>query len=202
MITTLETYQPAPLKDLSHDQLHANIDLVLNGHLPGFVIAASMADGFPLSIAYAYELGLEGEVNSTTMAFDYDNTSANLTPDDTPGPDDWKGLGITPLHADGTKGDHRLSINQAIAGAYDIMLFDRGPKVADDMPSELWDSLQDENMGVLLKGKVDPEMLSIRAMRLAISAGQTAVFNPSHPHMGVTRVAPRRSNATFFSTPA
>jgi hypothetical protein len=202
MIVNLEVHQPSPLENISAGELRANIDRVLNGDLPGFVMAASMTDAFPASVAYAHELGLEGGVNSTTMTFNYDNTSSHLDTGDAPGPEDWEGLGITPLHADGEEGDRMLSINQALAGAYDIIIFGRGPKIAGDMPIELWDSLQGENMGVLLGGKVDTEMLVSRATRLAVSAGQTIVFNPSQPHMGVTRKAPRRSNATFFHAPA
>jgi hypothetical protein len=198
MIVDLEIYQPAPLEDLSTSELHVHINRVLEGDLPGFVLAASMTEAFSSSVAYAQSQGLEGGVNSTTMTFNYDNTSDHLTSRDAPGPEDWESLGITPLHSDGEEGDRMLSINQALAGAYDIMIFGRGPKIAGDMPIELWDSLQDENMGVLLGGKVDSEMLATRATRLAVSAGQTIVFNPSQPHMGVTREAPRRSNATFF----
>lgn len=201
MFVDLKIHQPAPLENLTVSELHANIDLILAGHLPGFVIAASMAEAFPSSVAYAKELGLEGGVNSTTMTFNYDNTSNHLKSGDAPGPEDWEGLGITPLHADGEEGDRMLSICQALAGAYDIMVFGRGPKIAGDMPIELWDSLQGENMGVLLGGKVNTEMLAMRATRLAVSTGQTVVFNPSQPHMGVTRKAPRRSNATFFHAP-
>ena len=200
MIADLEIHQPLPLEGLGASELHENIDRVLEGRLPGFVIAASMTEAFPLSVAYAKELGLEGGVNSTTMTFNYDNTSGHLDASDAPGPEEWEGLGITPLHADGEEGGRMLSINQALVGAYDIMIFGRGPKIAGDMPIELWDSLQGENMGVLLGGRVDTEMLATRATRLAVSAGQTIVFNPSQPHMGVTRKAPRRSNATFFHT--
>ena len=198
MIASLEIRQPAPLENLSDEELRANIDSVLEGRLPGFVIAASVSNAFPRSTAYAQEIGLSGGVNSTTMTFNYDNTSEHLTPTATPGPEDWESLGITPLHADGDEGDRMLSINEALAGAYDIMIFGRGPEIASDMPIELWDSLQGENMGVLLDGKVNTEMLAVHATRLAVSAGQTIVFNPSQPHMGVTRRAPRRSNATFF----
>jgi hypothetical protein len=202
MIADLEVYQPLALENLNDDELQANIRLVLDGHLPGFVMAASMHDAFPASIACAKDLGLEGGVNSTTMAFKYNHSSGGLTSANNPQPEDWESLGITPLHADGEEGDRMLSINQALAGAYDITIFARGPGIADDMPIELWDKLHDENMGVLLHNKVNTDMLAARATQLAMSAGQTLVFNPSQPHMGVTRTAPRRSNATFFQTPS
>lgn len=202
MIVNLELEQPLPIEDLSPDELCAKIDLVVDSYLPGFVIAASVENAFPLSVAYARELGLDGGVNSTTMTFNYDDTSDHLAPGDTPGPDDWEHLGITPLHADGEEGERMLSINEALEGAYEIIIFKRGPRIANHMPIDLWDSLHSENMGVLLDGRVDVGLLAARGTRLAVSAGQTVVFNPSHPHMGVTRQAPRRSNATFFHDPS
>ncbi|MBC7581365.1 hypothetical protein H7097_00670 [Aeromicrobium sp.] len=202
MITQLEVHRPLPLTSLDSAELGVQIESVLTGQLPGFVLSAAMTNAFEQSIKHARNIGLEGGVNTSSMTFDYDETASGLLTARaaglTPGPEDWGRYGITSLHADGEEGDEMLSVSRATLGAYTINILQRGINRQSDMPIELWDTLQIENTRLLLDGVVDMKNLLPNMTSLDVQAGDTVIFNPSNPHMGVTTQAPRIAETTFF----
>ena len=198
MNTRVEIAQPSASTDVSGDILRSSVDNVLNGNLPGFVIDDNNSDAFNETIRYAKELGLDGGINSTSMTFNYDATINDLAPGEIPEPEDWEQFGITPLHSDGEEGERMLSLSKCNLGAYAIYILSRGPAIMDQSPVELWDSLHGESVNVLTEGMVDTDKLSPQVTMLNIALGQTVIFNPSRPHMGVTTRAPRRVDTTFF----
>jgi hypothetical protein len=202
MNTPLEVIRTEVLAGLSHDQLRRSIDQVVSGDLAGIVISDEKSRVFRDSIKYASELGLSGGINSTTMTFNYDDTVSDLaaaqTRGEAPGPEDWSEFGVTSLHTDGIEGDEMLSISRCTLGSYVINIFNRGPAIKQYFPMELWDVLQDDNFDILLDGEVNTDRLSNTMTRLEVRIGQTAIFNPSQPHMGITTTAPRRVDTTFF----
>jgi hypothetical protein len=198
MNTLIEVATPSVLTDIDRDVLSNHIDDVLNGNLPGFVVNDKDSAVFQASANYATELGLSGGINSTTMTFDYDATLSDLAPGKIPEPEDWEQFGITPLHTDGEEGEKMLSLSICLLGAYSIYILDRGPDILDESPIELWDSLHEDSVRILTENMVNSDKLNNRITRLDIAMGQTVIFNPSRPHMGVTTQAPRRVNTTFF----
>ena len=202
MIKYLEVDRPVPLTNFDAAELGVRIESVLTGQLPGFVISTATTDSFELSIKHARNIGLEGAVNSTSMTFNYDESASGLSvargKGHIPRPEEWEQYGITPLHADGEEGDEMLSISRATLGAYTINVLRRGTSRLGDMPIELWDTLQAENTRLLLDGNVDTKNLMPQMTSLDVKAGDTVIFNPSNPHMGVTTQAPRRAETTFF----
>ncbi len=203
MICALTIERPGPLLDIGPAELSAHIDQVRSGQLPGFVVGADIPDAFDVSVRYAQEVGLVGGINETTMTFNYDATIASLAiaraQMGLQMPVGWEKYGVTSLHADGEEGDEMLSISRVTLGAYVIQIFDRGPAVANDLPVELWETPEDENLRILLDNSVDNGYLLPDATFLEVNTGDTVVFNPSSPHMGVTTQAPRRVDTTFFS---
>lgn len=194
----IDIVEPSVLTNADSGTFKNHVSAVLNGELDGFVIDDQNSKIFNDSIRYASELGLSGGINSTTMTFNYDATVADLEPGGIPEPDDWEQLGITPLHADGEEGESILSVSTCSLGSYAIYILNRGPEIIDESPVELWDSLHDESVRILTEGIVDTDKLDNRITKLNIAMGQTVIFNPSRPHMGVTLQAPRRVNTTFF----
>ena len=197
MITSVEMNQP-PVVDGDRSYLRSRIDDVLSGNLNGLVLNDQDSLVFQEGIRYASELGLSGGINSTTMTFNYDATINDLESGTIPDPEDWENFGITPLHADGEEGERMLSVSKCSLGAYSIYILNRGLAIMDDSPVELWDSLHDESVRILTENMLDTDKLNNRVTRLDIALGQTVIFNPSRPHMGVTTQAPRRVNTTFF----
>lgn len=194
----IEVVQPSTLRDLDSNGLKNHIDDVLNGNLDGFVLNDSDSLYFQQSIDYAAELGLTGGINSTTMTFNYDSSINNLAPGEIPEPEDWEQFGITPLHVDGEEGEQMLSISKCSLGSYAICILNREQEILDQSPLELWDSLHYETIQILNNNTVDTDKLNNRMTRLNISLGQTVIFNPSRPHMGITTQSPRRVDTTFF----
>lgn len=202
MITPIEINRPPSLTDLDQADLADYTERVLKGHLLGFVVDAAVPDAYERVINHALDIRLEGGVNTTTMTFNYDTTVSGLsvarTEGRTPEPEEWERFGVTPLHSDGEENDEMLSISKAKIGAYTIHILRRGPNRSGDMPIELWDTLQIENTRLLLDGVVDADNLLPEMTSLDVCAGDTVVFNPSQPHMGITTLAPRRADTTFF----
>ncbi|HEX8227562.1 MAG TPA: hypothetical protein VF572_06875 [Candidatus Saccharimonadales bacterium] len=202
MIRALDVQKPPAIAEITPDELADTMERVLAGELPGFVVSAAVPDAFNQSIDIATDMGLDGGINNTTMTFNYDTSVAGLAAARAegriPGPEEWEDFGITSLHADGEEGDEMLSISRALRGAYIINVLKRGPATQDDMPIELWDTLQVENTRLLLDGMVDTDNLSPVMTSLDIEAGDTVIFNPSNPHMGITTKAPRRAETTFY----
>mgnify|MGYP006929321989 CR=1 FL=1 len=192
----MEIVRPSVINTDNTDVLRNHIDAILCGQENGLVFSS---DVFGRSIDYAERLGLSGGVNSTTMPFNYDDSSEGFNDSDRPSHEDWESLGVTPLHADGAEGDRILSISKCHSGAYSIYIANRGPAIIDQSPVELWDSLHEDTVNILARGTVNTENLDSKITRLDIAMGQTAIFNPSRPHMGVTRQAPRRVDTTFYT---
>ncbi len=196
MNSRVEIVRPSVIDTDNTDVLRNHIDAILFGQEKGLVFSS---DVFGHSIDYAEQLGLSGGLNSTTMTFNYDDSSEGLNNSKRPSHEDWESLGVTPLHADSAEGDRILSISQCHLGAYSIYIANRGPAIYDQSPVELWDSLHDDTIDILAHGTVNTENLDSKITRLDIAMGQTVIFNPSRPHMGVTRQAPRRVDTTFYT---
>ena len=193
---TYELIEPA---EIDRDSLPSTISRVLDNELAGFILRSSA--GFDDVIRVAKETGLEGDTKlSAPFRYKVDISELSGLADrgERPVGEDWSSYGITPLHADGETGDRMLSVSRVLLGNYEVRVFERNPAIDEIEPVELWDKLDEQNANIMLDGTVDDSVLVPKATILAVQSGDTIVFNPSNPHMGVTISAPRSSESTFF----
>ena len=174
MLRSVVYDSPRPVESLSYVELGAKLERVASNDLAGFVIANS-SSAFSDAVRAARELGFVGDTKQATTF-----------------------RKPTQFHADGEEGDEMLSISEALVGEYEIRIFKRAPEIVSVEPIHLWDVLDSENTNVLARSQVDTAKLGHRATLLRAQAGNTVIFNPSNPHIGVPLTVPRHSESTFF----
>lgn len=168
-------------------------DDAVNARSVGFIIRGGGVLYEPV-LDMATGHGLVGDKKESRQ-FDYYGTWQN--PDFVPGEDDWIRLGVTELHADGGEGQRMLSVAKVKQGKYDLISLKRGPATKDIELTDMWEVLNDQTQAVL-NGEFDPDLLAGPVVKASVSKGDLLVINPSDPHLGVTREAPRVSDVTFF----